>query len=115
MASVVRGFVLYGGVGMEKKYGGIVSDWQIHNLTAPQEAIEEVYPDMGAKPMVFTGTVVDSPKFKDGWHMRSSLIVDIDRERGIIETLNTRYKIDTSSEGNDTFKDLGDVALNIFY
>ncbi len=45
--------------------------------------------------------------------MRSSLIVSLDREKGVIETLNKRYEV--QDEGNDIFGDLGDDILNIVY
>jgi hypothetical protein len=97
-----------------KKYGGVVTNWQIHKLTISQEKIDEVYPGLNALPMVFTGTVVrDNPKLQDGWHMRSSLIVKIDRERGQIETLNTIY--DVEHEGDDILEDMGDKIMGIFY
>ena len=41
-----------------KKYGGVITNWQIHKLSISQEKIDEMYPDTGAKPMVFTGTAV---------------------------------------------------------
>ena len=97
-----------------KKYGGVITNWQIHNLSSTQDDIENVYPGMGAKPMVFTGTVLkDSDRWEEGFHMKSSLIVDIDRKSGIIETLNTRY--DVVNEGNDIFPDMGDSVTKIFY
>ncbi len=99
---------------MSKKYGGVITNWQIHNLTIPQEMIDKKYPNELGLPMVFTGTILkDSPKFKSGFHMRSSLIVNIDREYGSIETMNTHY--DVVNEGDDVLPDMGNAVLNIFY
>ncbi|MCF7835963.1 MAG: hypothetical protein K9M15_02480 [Candidatus Marinimicrobia bacterium] len=99
----------------KKKDGGIIKNWQLHHLSFSEELIEKVYPGKNAKPMVFTGTVVDDPtkRWKPGNHMRSSLIVSVDRENGIIETLNTTYKV--QDEGNDIFPDIGDKVLDITY
>jgi len=97
-----------------KKHGGLIRNWQIHNLSVSQEAIDQLYPGANAKPMVFTGTVVSgSDRWFPGYHMRSSLIVNIDRDKGVIETRNTIY--DIVDEGNDIFPDLGDAVNNIFY
>ena len=111
---------------MEKKHGGTIDNWQVHNLSTPQEKIDEVYPGENLNPMVFTGTVVGgSDRWKNGYHMRSSLIVNIDRENGIIETRNTIYKVlteggDVTSESmaslmNKPSSDLGDAVMGIFY
>jgi len=109
-----------------KKNGGTIDNWQVHNLSMSQESIDTVYPGENLKPMVFTGTVIgDTDRWRDGHHMRSSLIVKIDRESGIIETRNTIYKV--LNEGGDSVSDtmavltgkessdLGDGALGIFY
>ena len=110
-----------------KKEGGTIDNYQIHNLSCTQEDIEKIYPGQNAKPMVFTGTVVKSPsgKLNKYNHMRSSLIVEINREKGIIETRNTMYKI--LNEGNDQVSDnmskmlgketsdCGDAIMSIFY
>ena len=98
-----------------KKNGGIIRNWQIHNLSFSKKQLEKAYPGKNAKPMIFSGTVVQDPtgRWKKGYHMRSSLIVLINRKEGIIETLNTIYKV--RDEGNDIFPDLGDNAMEISY
>jgi len=110
-----------------KKDGGTIENWQIHNLSTEQEIIDKVYPGKNAKSMVFTGTVVEDKagRWESGFRMTSSLIVKIDRENGIIETMNTIYKV--INEGNDNVSeglskllgkdspDLGDNVLDIFY
>jgi len=46
-------------------------------------------------PLKFSGTVVkdSAGRYKLGWHMISSYICSIDRKRGVIETMNTIYKV----------------------
>lgn len=98
-----------------KKNGGTIKNWQIHNLSVSRKQIEKAYPGKNVKPMIFTGTVIYDPtgRWKTGYHMRSSLITKIDRKKGIIETLNTRYKV--RDEGNDVIPDIGDAVSKIFY
>jgi hypothetical protein len=105
----------------EKKDGGTIRNWQLHHITLSQGMSDEdfltIFPGALLKPgpMIFTGTVVEDPsgRFSPGWHMRSSYIVNIDRERGIIETVNTIYKV--KDEGGDVFGDLGNDVLSIRY
>ena len=111
----------------EIKCDRTVSHWQIHNLTTRQEDIDKIYPDKNAVPAVFTATVEDDPtgKFQKGFHMRSSLIVEVDLTLGFIQTISKRYKIE-GPEGDPhaatmasmlgiTGGDLGDSVLSIFY
>lgn len=99
-----------------KKDGGTITNWQVHNLSFTQAQIDKVYPNTGAMPKVMTGTVVNDPsgRWPAGYHMRSSLLTRINRKKGIVETLNTKYKV-TGTEGADIFKDLGDDVMNIIY
>ena len=99
-----------------KVFRGVIKNWQLHHETIPQDLIDEVYPGVGATPVVFTGTVVEDPtgRRSPNDHTRSSLIVSIDEDKGIIETINSTYKI-IGKEGGDIFGDLGDKVLNIFY
>jgi len=98
-----------------KKNGGIIKNWQLHHLSLSKKQIEKAYPGKNAKPMIFTGTVAHDPtgRWKNGYHMRSSLITLIDRKEGVIETINTIYKV--RDEGNDVLPDMGDGVLGIFY
>lgn len=105
---------------MEKKDGGKIKNWQLHNLTYDKNQIilfREMYPEVKIEPMIMTGTLVDDPtgRWKKGHHMRSSAIVDIDREKGIIETLNTIYHMDMKTENKDMIPDLGNGVLGLFY
>jgi hypothetical protein len=99
-----------------KKATKIIKNWQIHTLSFTQEDINKVYPGENLQPLIVTGTVVEdkSGKFKPGYHMRSSLIKEIDREKKEIETKNTVYKLE-GEEGADIFPNLEDAVLNIFY
>lgn len=96
-----------------KKFGGTLTNWTIHNLTIPDEALVE-FEKKGVLPQLMTAEVVDDPlgRWTPGWQMKSSLIVSIDREKGIIETLNTIYKVDEKElpEG-----DLGNIAASIYF
>ena len=101
---------------MRKKDGGTIRDWQIHKLTISQEAIEEMYPGQKAKPMIISGTVVEDKlgRWRPGDHMRTSLVCKLNREKGYVETLNTRYKL-KGKENNDVLPNLGNNVLDIFY
>ena len=70
---------------------------------------------MAPGPLIFTGTVVHDAagRFEYGDHMRSSYICAIDRERGMIETRNTIYRV--INEGDDVFPDLGNDVLKRSY
>lgn len=105
---------------MEKKNGGNIEKWQLHHITVPKESEEEFkkyFPDIIMPPIIFTGTVIDEPtgRWRPGDHMRSTYIVSIDRETGVVETLNTMYHMDMDTEGQDVIPDLGNEALRIFY
>ena len=102
-----------------KKDGGVIKDWQIPQLPATQEQIDQVHPGKGAKPMLFTGTVVEDPtgRWKPGFHMRSSLIVSHNKKTGVVETLNTIYKL-IGPEGDpvsEQIKAIGGKPWNVFY
>ena len=97
------------------KYDRVVRNWQIHKLDFTKEDMEKAFPGEGLKPMIMTGTVVEDPtgKFRAGWHMKSSPVKKIDREKGIIITRNSTYKV--IDEGNDTIPNLGHGVLNLHY
>lgn len=99
-----------------KKFGGIIKDWQVHTLSLTEEQLNKAYPGQKAKPMIISGTVVEDPvgRWEPGNHMRTSLIVNLDKKEGTVETLNTIYKL-TGKEGNDVLPNLGNAILNVFY
>lgn len=82
-----------------KKYGGELTKWSIHNLSS------------GLK--VMTAVVVSDPlnRWEEGWTMRSSPVLNIDREKGIVETLNTIYSVDD----NEIKEDYGDFVKHIYF
>ena len=104
----------------DKKDGGLIKNWQLHHLEVPDHVLAEFlsyFPTamMDPGPIMFTGTVVHDAagRWKPGYHMRSTYICSIDRERGLIETQNTIYRV--IDEGGDIFPDLGNGVLKIFY
>ena len=99
-----------------KKFGGIIKNWQAHSLSFTEEQIDKIYPGQKAKPMIISGTVVEDPtgRWKPGNHMRTSLVVELNKEAGTVETLNTLYRL-ADEEGKDILPDLGNAILNVFY
>lgn len=102
-----------------KNDGGIIKDWQIHNLSISPETLTEAYPEItDGKARVLTGTVVSGHyRFNDGFHMRSAMIVNFDEENGIVESVSgTVYKLE-GSEGDPVLgnKDAGNFVTGIFY
>lgn len=103
-----------------KKDGGIIKNWQLHHITLTENEAKlfiKHFPNAIMHPVLFTGTVVDDPtgRWQPGFHMRSTYIVSFDRKTGIVETLNTIYKLDMKTEGMDGISDLGRDVLKIFY
>ncbi len=99
-----------------KKFGGTIKDWQTHTLSLTKEQINKVYPGQKAKPFIITGTIIEDAldRWQPGHHIRTSLVVKLDREKGTLETLNTTYKL-TGEEGKDVLPNLGDSVMNVFY
>ena len=104
-----------------KKKGGTIRNWQLHHLSKLSKKNSKIFlqyfPNalLDPGPIMFTGTVEEclTGRWKKGYHMRSSYIISINRKKGIIETMNTIYKV--IDEGGDTFPDLGEGVLGIFY
>ena len=95
----------------------VIRDWQVHHLKLTKEqlkSLRKTYPR--AKPLIITGSVVNDKKgrWSPGFHMRSSIVVDLDRKKGIAKTSNSIYKL-TGKEGNDVVPDLGNGVLGLFY
>ncbi len=103
-----------------KKDGGIIENWQLHTIASDDKALEmarETNPGFNMDVVaVFTGTVKEDPtgRWDVGWHMRSTLILNLDRETGICETQNTTYKLE-GEEGGDVVGDMGKNVMSIFY
>lgn len=104
---------------MSKKFGGTIKNWQLHTLLQGEENMKkarEHFPEIKTdKVYKMSGTVVEDPlgRWEAGFHMISSMIVNIDREEGIVETINTIYKV--QDEGNDALGDMGPDISRIFY
>lgn len=104
---------------MTKKFGGKIENWQLHRLSPSIKQLKKYRPELNIKVdrlMRFTGTVVEDPtgRFAPGFHMRSSLILDLDEKTGVCETENTMYIL-VGEEGGDVFPDLGDGVMKIQY
>ena len=105
----------------KKKQGDTIRNWQLHHLDKLSKKDSKIFLRYFPKalldpgPVMFTGTVEEciTGRWNKGYHMRSSYIISIDREKDVIETMNTVYKV--MNEGGDTFKDLGNGVLGIFY
>lgn len=103
---------------MSKKYGGKIINWQLHTLSQELDKTNPLHANIEIdKLMLFTGIVEEDPtgRWEPGYHMRSSLIVNFDKEKGRIETLNTIY--DVIGEEGDPFLggDVGDFTLKLLY
>jgi len=100
-----------------KKNGGIIQNWQLHTIATGQQALDKVkekHPNFDMDIVaVFTGTVKESETRKVGNHLRSSVILTLDRETGLCETANTMYTL--VDEGNDCLPDMGPAVMSIFY
>jgi hypothetical protein len=87
---------------MTKKDGGTIKNWQLHKLNFSKAHIDLVYPGENLLPQLISGTVVNDPtgRWQPGYHMQSSLVRKLDREKGCVETRNTVYKLQ-GTEGID--------------
>jgi len=99
----------------DKKFGGTIENWTLNKLTITKEKLKELRPDIVVdEAMILSGYVVEDPlgRWQPGFHMRSSIIIDIDRENGIIETENTIYHVQGEEKPEN---DMGDSILRVFY
>lgn len=69
---------------IQKKDGGLIKNWQAY---CPKSDDPE--------SLVFLGIVVEDAagRYQPGDRIRSSRIVSIDRDKGVIETQNTLYRV----------------------
>lgn len=92
--------------------------WQLHTLSVtPEKANKLGYDVKTDKCYVCSGTVVYDPngRWVPNDHMKSSLIVDMDLEKGYIETQRSIYHLD-GPEGDPILgEDLGDSIRGVFY
>lgn len=68
----------------EKRNGGKITGWGTLNVNFSGEG--------PAKEVLF-GRVFEDDTWDDGAHLRTSLLVSIDEEAGVAETLNTVYTL----------------------
>lgn len=103
-----------------KKNGGTIKNWQMHTISVHLDVLlkaRELNPDFNMERVsVFTGTVVSDPtgRWEEGYHMRSSLILQFDEASGRVETQNTIYILEGEG-GGDIIGDIGRDVMRIFY
>ena len=93
-----------------------IKDWRLHQLSPSIETIQRFRPDVLLDhAFVLTGTIIedDLNRWPPGDHMRSSLLLSYDEERGIVETENSIYHLQGQEGGS--LPDLGDAVLTLFY
>ena len=103
------------------KYGGTISLWQLHTLSVPVEIAHDNGIQVNTDNCyILSGTVVTDPtgRWEPGFHMRSSIILNIeynDDNTMTIETQNTIYDV-IGPEGDPVLGgDIGDNIIKIFY
>jgi len=102
---------------MTKKDGGVIERWTFNTLSYTAEDIKEktgieIKTD---NALILSGYVKEDPtdRFAIGNHFRSSLIIEIDEENGIVETNHTIYRL--HGEADKGLPDLGNLILKVFY
>ncbi len=102
---------------MSKKNGGVITQWTLNTLSITPERVNELIGvDVRMKECyMLSGYIKEDPtgRFEIGHHFRSSLVVDVDEENGLVETQYTIYTLDgPAGEGLD---DIGDLITKVFY
>lgn len=100
---------------MTKKEGGTIEHWVLNTLSVPVELTKEQGIEIKTdKVYVLSGYVVEDPsgRFEPGWHFRSSIVIEVDTENGIVETNNSIYRLQGEAEAG---ADMGDLIMKIFY
>ncbi len=97
-----------------------IRNWQLHTIEIDdknKELFQTHFPNVIYPPILFTGTVVEDIKnrWNPGDHMRSTYVVLLDRQNGIIETMNSTYEMDMTTENQDIFGNLNNKVLSLFY
>ncbi len=103
---------------MTKQDGGTLTGWQFHTLTKDFKAVKKIRPDLEFKTDAvykMSATVVEDPlgRWDEGWHMTSSIVLEIDLENMLVETANTIYHLE--GEAGDVIPDLGPGIMSVFY
>ena len=100
---------------MTKKFGGVITDWTLNTLSFTKEQVADhgikVKTD---KVYILSGTVKSDPtgRFEVGFHFHSSVVIELDKEKGIVETKNTIYHLHGEAGG---LGDMGDLIMKVFY
>jgi antitoxin component YwqK of YwqJK toxin-antitoxin module len=102
---------------MTKKDGGVIEQWDFNTLSYTAEDVKE---KVGIEiktdnAMILSGYIKEDPtgRFEVGNHFRSSLIIEIDEENGIVETKHTIYRL--HGPAGEGIGDLGNLILKVFY
>jgi len=102
---------------MTKKDGGVIEHWDFNTISYTAEEVKE---KVGIEiktdnAMILSGYIKEDPtgRFEIGNHFRSSMIIEIDEENGIVETSNTIYRL--SGPAGEGIGDLGNLILKVFY
>lgn len=98
-----------------KKDGGIIENWTLNTLSFKPEQVRERGFDIKTdKVYILSGYIKEDPtgRFLPGWHFKSSVVLDVDFENGIVETANTIYHVEGKCNWG---ADLGNLILKVFY
>lgn len=102
---------------MSKKDGGVITQWTLNTLSITPERVNELIGvDVRmAKCYMLSGYIKEDPtgRFEVGFHFRSSIIIDIDEEEGLVETQNTIYRLD--GPAGQGLPDMGDLITKVEY
>ncbi len=100
---------------MTKKYGGIITEWSLNTLSFSVDQVRALGVEIKTdKVFILSGFIKEDPtgRFEIGDHFRSSVVIDVDAEKGIVETQKTIYHLHGESGG---YGDMGDMITRIFY
>ena len=100
---------------MTKKFGGVITDWTLNTLSFTKEQVA----DQGIKVKtdkvyILSGFVKSDPtgRFETGFNYRYYVVIELDKEKGIVETKNTIYHLHGEAGG---IGDMGDLIMKVFY
>ena len=100
----------------DKPFRATLTGWQFHTLSISVEKAKEHGVEVNTDTVTkMSATVVKDElgKWKHGHHMTSSIVVNFNEEKMIVETMNSIYHLE--GEAGDCIPDLGDGILAIFY
>ena len=100
---------------MTKKFGGVITEWTLNTLSFTKEQVADTGVTVKTdKVYILSGTIKSDPtgRFEVGHHFRSSVVIELDKEKGIVETNNTIYHLHGETGG---LGDMGDLIMKVFY